>query len=164
MAYNQPYGMPYGYQQNYPYGNIQMQQPYVAPQPQVQQPAQQPQQNQSQQPMSNFYAVVNGIDGVKNYQVLPNQTVLLMDNSRPVIYSKSANGLGQVSVEYFKLVPMTEEEAKGNSQPKEEMKYASISDFKALEQRFNNLVDKLYNKPQNNAKNVNNEKNKGGDQ
>ena len=160
MAYNQPYGMPYGYQQNYPYGNLQMQQPYVAPQPQ--QAQQQPQQNQ--QPAGNFYAVVNGIEAVKNYQVLPNQTVLLMDSSKPIVYSKSANGLGQVSVEYYKLVPMTEDEAIGKSQPKEEMQYASISDFKALEQRFNNLVDKLYNRPQKSDKNVNNEKAKGSEQ
>lgn len=103
MSYNnQSYGMPYGYQNNYPYGNVQIpQQPF------------QPQMNmnaniQNNQPTGNFYAIVNGIEGAKQYPVLSNQTVLLMDSSNPIIYSKKANGLGQVSIECFKLVPINE--------------------------------------------------------
>lgn len=146
MAYNQPYGMPYGYQ-NYPYGNIQPQQPvYQQPNQQMQQqqtPPQQPQYN------NNFYSVVNGLEGAKQYAMLPNQTMLLMDSNKPILYKKTANGLGQTSIECFKMVSISEQEVLGNAQPQQQtnLEYATKEELNALNKRFDSLVDKLYAKP-----------------
>lgn len=152
MAYNQPYGMPYGYQ-NYPYGNIQPQPMYQQPNyqqnQQGQQMQQQPQQNQQPQYSNNFYSVVNGLEGAKQYPVLANQTMLLMDSQKPIVYKKSANGLGQTSIECFKLVSITEQEITGEKQQEKEPKveYALKEELNALNKRFDSLVDRLINKP-----------------
>jgi hypothetical protein len=162
MAYNQPYGMPYGYQ-NYPYGNIQPQQPvYQQPNQQMQQ-----QQTPQQQPQysNNFYSVVNGLEGAKQYPVLANQTMLLMDSNKPIVYKKSANGLGQTTIECFKLVSITEQEINGNSQKQDEPKveYASREEFNALKTRFDSLVDKLTNSQRKNENRGNSVQNKGSE-
>ena len=87
--YNQPY-MPYGMPNYNPYNQPAYGQPQV-------------QQN------NNYYSIVNGLDGAKSFQVMPNQTMLLMDSDKPIVYKKSANGLGQATIECFKLVGITEQ-------------------------------------------------------
>lgn len=141
MAFNQPYGMPYGYQ-NYPYGQM-------------------PNYNQ-QQPQQNYYAIVNGLEGAKNYQIGMNQTMLLMDSTKPIAYKKTANGLGQTSIECYKLVQITEQEASGSQQqPQQETEYATKEEINALNKRFDSLVDKIYGKPIKNENKGNSVQNKG---
>ena len=169
MAYNQPYGMPYGFHNNYPYGNVQMpQQPYIQPQvnQQMQQPQQQAPQQSQPQYSNNFYSVVNGLDDAKQYAMLPNQTMLLMDSNKPILYKKTANGLGQTTIECFKMVAISEQEAMGNSEPQNQPKieYASKEDLNSLTRRFDNLVDKLYGKREKSDGKPLNTSNKGGNE
>lgn len=163
MAYNQPYGMPYGYQ-NYPYGNIQPQQPvYQQPNQQMQQQQTPPQQPQYS---NNFYSVVNGLEGAKQYAMLPNQTMLLMDSNKPILYKKTANGLGQTSIECFKMVSISEQEVLGNAQPQQQtnLEYATKEELNALNKRFDSLVDKLYAKPIKNENKGGSVQTKGGNE
>ena len=59
---------------------------------------------------NNVYAFVNGIEGAKSFQIMPNQTVLLMDSDNPVCYMKTANAMGQATLRYFKLVEVSEQD------------------------------------------------------
>ena len=58
----------------------------------------------------NYYAFVNGLDGARNYSILPNQTMMLMDNDNPVCFMKSADATGKTSLKCFKLVEVAEKE------------------------------------------------------
>lgn len=94
---------------------------------------QQPQQN-------NYYAFVNGIEGAKAYQVMPNQSVMLMDSDNPIAYMKEANAMGQSTLRYFKLVETSERELRGeqfngNQQPN----YALKTDLESLNKKLDNL-------------------------
>lgn len=55
------------------------------------------------QQQSNMYYYVNGFEGARQFQLMPNQTVLLMDNDNPLLYVKSTNQMGQSSIKTFKL-------------------------------------------------------------
>ena len=137
MNYNQNYGMNYGmpnYAPNY----------------------QQPQQ-------MNYYAIVNGLDGARNYPLSINQTILLMDSNQPVAYKKSSNGLGQTSIECYKLVQITEQEALGQKEETNDTKieYATKEEINALNKRFDSLVDKIYAKGTKNENKGNSVQNKG---
>lgn len=67
------------------------------------------------QPRTNIYAFVNGIEGAKSFQMLPNQTVLLMDSDSPMCFMKTSNAMGQSTLRYFKLLEVTEQDIKGPS-------------------------------------------------
>ena len=56
----------------------------------------------------NYYYYVNGIDEARNFQMQPNQVALLMDNYKPLLYVKSSNQLGQVTIKTFKLEEVVE--------------------------------------------------------
>lgn len=59
-----------------------------------------------QQPINmnnNSYFNVNGFEGAKNFQIAPNQNVLLIDSLQPYLYFKSSNQMGQVSIKTYKL-------------------------------------------------------------
>lgn len=58
----------------------------------------------------NYYAFVNGLDGARNYAIMPNQTMMLMDNDNPVCFMKSADSTGKTSLKCFKLVEISEKE------------------------------------------------------
>ena len=62
------------------------------------------------QPRTNVYAFVNGIEGAKSYQMMPNQTVLLMDSDNPICYMKTSNSIGQSTLRFFKLLETTEQD------------------------------------------------------
>lgn len=95
---------------------------------------------------TNTYAFVNGIEGAKSYIVQPNQTVLLMDSDAPVCYMKQANGLGQSTLRYFKLIEVKESDLRtSNNIPTETTQY-SVSkdeDFVALRNRVEELEKEL---------------------
>lgn len=90
------------------------------------------------QPQTNVYAFVNGIEGAKSYMVQPNQTVLLMDSEQPVCYMKTANGLGQGTLRYFKLQEVTENDIRGTV-AKPNVEYATKDDIKSLVERLEKL-------------------------
>lgn len=91
-----------------------------------------------QRPIPNQYVFVNGIEGAKAYNVVPNQTILLMDNDSPFVYMKTANQLGQTSLRYFKLVETSEEEAKGVK----ESNYASKAELDEIKAKLDKLLKK----------------------
>ena len=97
-------------------------------------------QQQRQQPQANTYAFVSGLEGAKQYSVLANQSILLMDNAQPVCYLKQANALGQTSLKCFKLVEVSEADLATPTQPKVE--YATKEDIKALNSRIDELIPK----------------------
>ncbi len=68
-------------------------------------------QNNTTQSM-NIYDYVNGLDGMKNYPIQPNSTILLIDRSNPFAYLKTANAMGQSTIQYFKLESIDESEVK----------------------------------------------------
>ena len=104
--------MPYGYNNNNYYN------PYI--------------------PQMNQYAFVNGIEGAKAYQVMPNQTMMLMDNDNPICYMKKSNSMGQSTLRYFKLVEVSEQELRGQVQTQQD--YALKSDFDALSKKVEDLI------------------------
>ena len=103
-----------------------------------------PYPNQSPQmmaPQANTYAFVNGVEGAKSFQVAPNQSVMLMDSEQPIAYKKTANGMGQASIQYFRLTEISEEEARGRkAQPASE--YVLKTDFDALAKKVDSLLPK----------------------
>lgn len=98
--------------------------------------------NTYNQPRLNYYAFVNGIEGAKSYQVAPNQTMLLMDSDSPTIYMKSANSLGQASLRYFKMIEISESDAKGENN-KNNVEYALKSDIDNINKKIEELSAKL---------------------
>ena len=92
-------------------------------------------------PQLNQYAFVNGIEGAKSYQVLPNQTMLLMDNDNPVCYMKTANSIGQSNLRYFRLEEIDEVKTKEIlSKPQEIVEYALKSDIDKLNDKLDDLT------------------------
>lgn len=75
-------------------------------------------QNNNLQPQStvNNYDYVNGYEGMKNYPVQPNSSILLIDRSYPFAYLKTANAMGQNAVQFFKLEEVEEKFVKENMQ------------------------------------------------
>lgn len=119
----------------YPYGNI-----YQPPQPNYAQPnLGNMMNNQMQQTPMNQYAYVNGIEGAKSYQLQPNQTIMLMDSDSPICYMKSANGMGQSTLRYFKLIEVSENDLKVNQNSNINTDYVSKAEFEALSKRMDEL-------------------------
>lgn len=67
---------------------------------------------------------VNGEGGARAYQLAPNSSILLLDETEPVIWLKTSDGAG-----YPNLIPYT-------ITPKES---DPVPDFKSLEQRISKL-------------------------
>ena len=117
------------YDPNYPYGTFN---PYG---------------NYPARQNTNTYAFVNGLEGAKSFIVQPNQTVLLMDSDHPVCYMKSANGIGQSSLRYFKLVEVSENDIRNLSNPvpvspTPGIEYATKDDLRNLLARIEKLEPK----------------------
>ena len=92
-------------------------------------------------PQTNTYAFVNGVEGAKSFQVAPNQSVMLMDSEQPIAYKKTANGMGQASIQYFRLTEISEEEARGKK-PEPPVEYVLKSDFDDLVKKVKSLLSK----------------------
>ena len=86
------------------------------------------------------YAFVNGIEGAKAYQVMPNQTMLLMDSDKPIAFMKTADSLGKASLRYFNLIEVDEAEIMKQYQPKPPIEYVSKADFDVLNGKMNDLL------------------------
>ena len=94
-------------------------QPYGFP---MQQPQHIPQQ---QQPQSNI-VYVNGIEDVKNRPLPPNSNYAFMDNDNPILYRKTVDAQGRMTVEAFDIVPHKEK-------PVEKVEYATKKDIELLQ-------------------------------
>ena len=148
----------------YPYGNF-----YQPIMPQQQQPnynniGNMMQNQNQQQPQMTQCFWVNNIEGAKSFQMMPNQTAMLMDSENPVVYMKQTNAMGQASLKYFKLIETSEQEIRGqNQQPvsnqQPNVEYALKSDFEGLSKRIDE-ISKRIEKPFKNDKNTE----KGGNQ
>lgn len=99
--------------------------------------------NNNNQPttQTNQYAFVNGIEGAKAYPVMPNQTMMLMDNDNPIIFMKTANSLGQTTLRYFKMIEINENDLHVNNNPS--VQYALQSDLDAINKRLDDLTKKM---------------------
>ena len=127
----------------YPYGNF-----YQPTMPQINQ--QQPSFNQmyqQNQPQSAQCVFVNGLEGAKAYQMIPNQTVMLMDSENPILYMKTSNGMGQSTLKYYKLVETSEQELKSQNAPQPNVntniEYALKSDLEALSKKIDEISSKF---------------------
>ena len=143
---------------NYPYGNFyQPVMPQAPQQPNYNNMANMmPNQNQQmQQPQANSYFYVNGVIGAKSFQMQPNQTVLLMDSDNPMCYMKQANGMGQSTLRYFKLIEVSENDLNTTNDTKQvnNNEYVLKSEFEALSKRLDDL-SKKFEKPYKNEKNI----------
>lgn len=94
----------------------------------------------------NQYAFVNGIEGAKSYQVMPNQTMLLMDSDNPICYMKVSDNLGKSYLRYFKLEEMDETKTKEfleQTHTQNVPEYALKSDINALNTKLEELTKLL---------------------
>jgi len=90
----------------------------------------------------NFYVTVNGLMDAKNYPLGSNQSILMIDSNKPIVYKKTSNGLGQYTLDCYKLVQIKEQELGPDSPPKD---YVSRADFEALVKRIDELTKKEVN-------------------
>lgn len=86
----------------------------------------------------NQYAIVNGLEGAKAYNMMPNQSMMLMDGSNPYVYMKTTNQMGQATLRCFKLVEEQLEQIEVANSP-----YATKNDFKELNDKIDQLMSKL---------------------
>lgn len=86
----------------------------------------------------NQYAVVNGLDGVKSYNMPSNSSMMLMDASNPYVYMKTTNQMGQATIRCFKLVEEKLEDIEVASSP-----YATKNDLNALSSKIDELLKQL---------------------
>lgn len=106
------FGYPYGGMPSYPTAT----QPYgysiTQPQMQMSQQMQQPQMSQQQmaQPQTQTNIIyVNGIEDVRNRPLPPNSNYAFMDNDNPILYRKTVDAQGKMTVETFDIVPHKEQ-------------------------------------------------------
>lgn len=52
---------------------------------------------------------VNGLDGAKAYQMMPNSTVALFDSSNDIFYIKISDGAGFPTIRQFRFEEVTEQ-------------------------------------------------------
>lgn len=72
---------------------------------------------------------VNGENGAKAFQMPPNSSIILLDESSPKVYIKETDGASYPKLSVYKLVPDTEEK-------KEEEEKVSEDQIKKLEERI----------------------------
>lgn len=86
----------------------------------------------------NQYAIINGLDGAKAYNMPPNSSMMLMDASNPYVYMKSTNQMGQATIRCFKLVEEKLEDIEVASSP-----YATKTDLNTLSAKIDELLKQL---------------------
>lgn len=89
------------------------------------------------------YAFVNGIEGAKAFQVMPNQTMLLMDCDKPIVFMKTTDGVGKASIRYFNLIEISEADTIKQYQPQPMPEYALKSDIDSLNEKLDKLLGSI---------------------
>lgn len=103
---------------------------YGMPNPYAQQPQPQP---ASSKPVFDF---VNGVEGAKSYGVAPNRTAILMDTENAAVYIKTANGIGQASIEFYEIAKSSEEKILAQRKKAEMANFATREEITALNARL----------------------------
>lgn len=99
--------------------------------------------NYNQPQQLKQYAFVNGIEGAKAFQMASNQTMMLMDSDKPVVFMKTTDSLGKASLRYFNLTEIDEAEAAKQYLPQPIPEYALKSDIEALNEKIDTLISSL---------------------
>ena len=89
------------------------------------------------------YAFVNGIEGAKAFQMPSNQTMLLMDSDKPIVFMKTTDNMGKANLRYFNLTEIDEFEAAKQYQPQPAPEYALKSDINALNEKIDKLLSAM---------------------
>lgn len=103
---------------------------------------QMPQMNQYSQPMRQYptgrqeVIRVNGAGGANAYQLMPNSSALLLDETAPIVWLVTTDGAGFKSVQPYEIKPYTPQAPK---------------DPNDLEARIKRLEDVIYAKPNDTA-------------
>lgn len=81
--------------------------PYNPYQVQMQQMQLQQQMQQMQQPMPTQYSVVkvSGENGAKAFQMAPNSSIILMDETAPIVWLKTTDGAGYPTITPYTITP-----------------------------------------------------------
>ena len=74
---------------------------------------------------------VHGLDGAKAYQMAPNSSVLLLDETNPIVWLKMTDGAGYPSISGYTLTPI--EASESSDKP------ITHDDLDALEKRIAKL-------------------------
>lgn len=82
---------------------------------------------------NNYWFSVIGYEGAKNFNVAPNQTVLLIDTQDPYMYMKSCNQMGQASIKTYKIEEMP-------NNPEKEAENARYAEFNDRLSRIEELI------------------------
>lgn len=85
--------------------------------------------------------VQGGEAGAKSYALAPNVTAFLMDSDDDVLYIKSADSSGRMTMKSYDLVERTNDTPK----PTDKVKYVKAEDFESLQSRFEKLESRFYN-------------------
>lgn len=80
------------------------------------------------QPQKQDIVKVNGENGARAYQMQPNSSVLLLDETQPIIWLKMTDGAGYPTINAYKIEPYTPEVVTQNDLEKR---------VKRLEELFN---------------------------
>lgn len=115
---------------NNPYAGFNYGQPYPQTFPQPQ-----PQPTQSK-PVFDF---VNGVEGAKSYGVAPNRTAILMDTENAAVYIKTANGIGQASIEFYEITKSSEEKILAQRKKAEMANFVTRDEFSSLMQKIDSI-------------------------
>lgn len=86
---------------------------------------------------------VNGIEGAKAYQVMPNQMIPLFDNDNPIVYLKQANLYGQATIKAYKLVDFDLQNKLVGQSNIDTSNFVSLTEFNALKQDLEALKKEL---------------------
>ena len=101
-------------------------------------------QPQQPQPMFNegvktFF--VNGIEGVKTFIIMPNQTVYLRDADSNKFYEKRADNMGRCEIKCYELTEFNENNQ--NTAPKQTKPAVTKEDIDELEAKINTALENL---------------------
>lgn len=89
------------------------------------------QQTMPQQTMPQQIIKVNGENGARAYQMMPNSSVLLLDENNPIVWLAQTDGAGYKTVTPYNITPYAPPEA---------------PDFNSLSDRLKRLEDVIYGK------------------
>ena len=78
-------------------------------------------------------AYVNGIEGARAFQMMPNKNAILMDNERDVFYFKTCNPMGQFNIKSYRFEEIQE--------PKQ-TEYASIEQLNEIKALLEKMMHK----------------------
>ncbi len=104
------------------------------------------QYSQPQQPQSNVnWVQVTNMQNAKEQIVQPNNTMWMMDASKPQIYVKSVSNVGTIEFKAYKLVDIEEENnlSSNNIQQIDGQNYVHIDEFNKLAQVVQELTAKI---------------------